>query len=76
VVAHCGILPGQLTGTVHQSGLGALNMIDLLLVYGTGRLISTLRMHKIRERDIKYLYINYFGVVSDKKYLLSDIFYP
>jgi hypothetical protein len=51
-------------------------MIGLLLVYGTDRLISTLRMKKIRERDIEYLFINYFDAVSDKKYLSSDIFYP
>jgi hypothetical protein len=51
-------------------------MIGLLLVYGTDRLISTLRKNKIRERDIIYLFINYFGVVMDKKYPILDIFYP
>ena len=51
-------------------------MIGLLLVYGTDRLISTLWTKKIREKDVKYLFSNYFGAVSDKKYLQWYIFYP
>ena len=51
-------------------------MIGLLLVYGTDRLISTLWTKKIREKDVKYLFSNYFGALSDKKYTIVDIFYP
>jgi len=51
-------------------------MIGLLLVYGTDRLISTLRTKKKSGIDINYPVISYFDVVLDNKYPSIDIYYP
>jgi hypothetical protein len=51
-------------------------MIDLLLVYGTDRLISTLRTKKKSGLDINYPVISYIDADLDNKYPLIDIYYP